>query len=272
MQISDCQTIRHNIHGYGKRLELEWILSQIDKGYSKAESGCGTGVMIFFPLAKMGCGILGIDLDTKSIEFGQKFLPKGKISPNTLQSLDISLVDANPDVFIAFQVVEHIESDQLGLFFNQSRKKLKPSGKLLVTVPNGHGWFELERFLWFKTGIVPLLERLKIFGAVNRLKELVWGRENLEEPYSSTPANSPHVQRFTYNSIQLLLRNHGVEVTSITVAVFIAGPFSQLLFGGIKPIVKLNCALESVFSKIAFVFLFFVIWPKSEKKPGLTEI
>ena len=97
------------------------------------------------------------------------------------------------------------------------------------------------------------MERLKIIRVVNALKFLILGRD-IEPPYPSTLSDSPHVQRFTYSSIQTLLAKEGFSVINITGAVFFAGPFSNMLFTGIKPIMRLNCALGRWFPRISAGF------------------
>ena len=50
-----------NIYGHVKR--LRWILSQVDRGATLVELGCGTGYMISRPLAKLGFEMHGVELD-----------------------------------------------------------------------------------------------------------------------------------------------------------------------------------------------------------------
>jgi hypothetical protein len=112
----------------------------------------------------------------------------------------------------------------------------------------------MESFLWFKTGLGWLLERTRIAEALRWIKSVLL-RCRPEEPYPpSTLAVSPHVQRFTYDSIQSLLAKHGFEVSSITGSVLIAGPFSNLFFTGLGPIMKINCLLGQWMPRIAAGF------------------
>ena len=243
--------MKENIYGHTKR--LHWIISNLNKGDSIVEFGCGTGVMITLPLAQMGYSVFGVDLDDESIAFGQKLFGQEGLNPNTLKAIDISLLDVAPNVIIASEVLEHIPDKYISNIIRIIRHKLKPGGLFLVTVPNGYGWFEFESFVWFKIGLGKLLERLQIVRVVNALKFLILGRD-IEPPYPSTLSDSSHVQRFTYSSIQTLLAKEGFSVINITGAVFFAGPFSNMLFTGIKPIMRLNCALGRWFPRIAAGF------------------
>lgn len=238
---------------YGHRKRLQWIVSSIERGNVIVEFGCGTGCMITLPLAKMGYAVTGIDLDHKSIEFGQKLFYQEGLNPTYLRAVDISELNSKPDVVIASEVLEHIGSEDIGNILTKIRNKIAPHGKLLVTVPNGYGWFELESFLWFKVGVGKVLEWLQIARIIHKLKRLVFGPD-IESPYPSTLSDSPHVQSFTLKSIRNLLQNHGFDVINISGSVLFAGPFSNLFFTGIKPVMQLNGMLGKWFPWIASGF------------------
>lgn len=239
--LSTPPLIPENIYGHSKR--LEWILARIEKGSTIIELGCGTGSMITIPLAVQGYQVLGIDMDNQSIEFGRGLLSERRLSTSLLQRRDLRDPTLHADVLIASEVLEHLRNNELDQVLLSIHDKLADDGLLLVTVPNGYGWFEMESFLWFKTGIGRLLERTRIAEAVRWIKSLFF-RCSMEEPYPpSTLADSPHIQRFTYRSIQRLLKARGFETVSATGSVLFAGPFSNLFFTGIVPFMKINCLL-----------------------------
>ncbi|TLD41827.1 MAG: hypothetical protein JETT_1917 [Candidatus Jettenia ecosi] len=242
---------KENIYGHTKR--LLWILSNIKKNDTIIELGCGTGCMITLPLAKLGYSIVGIDTDKSSIEFGQRVFSQEGISPEILKVSNIEKLDINPDIIIASEVFEHMPDKDLGVTLTKIYNKLIPRGKLLVTVPNGYGWFELESFLWFKVGIGKLLEWTQVTRVVNKIKHVIVGTD-FESPYSSTLSASYHVQRFTFKSIQELLQKHHFKVVAVSGSVLFAGPFSNLLFTGIQPIMQLNCSLVKWFPRLASGF------------------
>jgi SAM-dependent methyltransferase len=248
----DGTMISENIYGHAKR--LEWINSNLKKESRIVELGCGTGSMITIPLAVRGYQMTGIDLDTRSIEFGQELLHRRGLPASILSRQDLQDLTWQPDVVVASEVLEHLRGDQLNRMLSAVKDKLGNEGVFLVTVPNGYGWFEMESFLWFRTGLGELFERTRLAGAVRRIKSILF-RCSREEPYPpSTLADSPHVQRFTYQSIQRLLRKQGFEVVSITGSVLFAGPFSNLFFTGIAPVMKLNCLLGQWVPRLAAGF------------------
>lgn len=255
--MSDCP--KENIYGHIKR--LEWIKEFISKDDLVVEFGCGTGYMITYPLLKDGYNIIGIDLDTKSIEYGQNFFSKVGLEANSLRSVNMKDLDIEPDIIIASEVLEHIPFPYLNETLGTIAHKLKPGGQLLVTVPNGYGWFELESLLWFKCKIGFILQYLQITRVISIIKRFLLGPD-IDAPCPSTLSDSPHVQYFTYTSIKALLRRHGFEVIDSTGSVLFAGPFSNLLFTGIKPIMMLNCMLGRVFPVIAAGFYIACRLPK----------
>ena len=245
--------IKENIYGHFKR--LQWIISHITGANTIVEFGCGTGSMISLPLTKMGYSVYGLDTDKNSIAFGQELFQKEGFDPKNLKLMDLSELDLTPDVIIASEVLEHMHGNDLVKTLRIMREKLKPDGLLLITVPNGYGWFEMESFVWFKTGIGQFLERLKIVSFICALKCLIFAKD-IEALHPSTLSNSSHRQRFKYHSIMKLLEDNGFEVIESKGSVFFAGPFSNLLFTGIRPVMKINCTLGYWFPKFASGFYF----------------
>jgi hypothetical protein len=120
--------------------------------------------------------------------------------------------------------------------------RLEPGGQLLVTVPNGYGWFELEAALWFRTGIDRLMRRFPF----NRLLHEYRRRAvdgYVDAPHPSTVADSPHKQRFTLRRIRRALERKGFRVEDATGSVLFAGPFSNQLFTGMRRVMAWNARM-----------------------------
>jgi 2-polyprenyl-3-methyl-5-hydroxy-6-metoxy-1,4-benzoquinol methylase len=243
--------IRENIYGHLKR--LHWIISHINKQDTIVEFGCGTGYMITRPLAKNGYNIIGVDTDRESISLGKEIFIKEGLDPDILKAKDIAELDLTPDVVIASEVLEHIPDEELDKTLYFIRSKLKQGGRLLVTVPNGYGWFEMESFFWFKVGFGRIIKWLKLDHIIIKIKESIFAYD-FEDLIPSTLADSPHIQRFTYNEIQKILHKNSYEVIDIKGSVLFAGPFSNLLFTGIESVMRLNGKLGQWFPRMAAGF------------------
>jgi SAM-dependent methyltransferase len=196
--------------------------------------------MLCRPLAKLGYHIEGIDLDAKSIEHGQELLRAEGLDPAILSCRPLSAVTSRPNLIIVSEVLEHLHDDELSALLADARSHMHPGGRLLVTVPNGYGWFEMEQFLWWKLGIGSLLFRSGFCHLVEETKIRHLGAEAIDPGPSSTLSSSPHVQRFTLSSIKRRLQRAGFEVGDARGSVAVAGPFSNLLFAGLEPLLEAN--------------------------------
>ncbi|MDP8909945.1 MAG: class I SAM-dependent methyltransferase, partial [Chloroflexota bacterium] len=214
---------RDNIAGHGQR--LEWLRSQLSSSDRALELGCGTGYMITLPLRTWGYDVVGIDLDETSIRYGRELLRRNGLDPSALRVADLGQLDESFDVILASEILEHLCDDELEETLATVRARLRPGGRLLVTVPNGYGWFELEAKLWFATGIDRIFNRTWPNRVVSRANSLL-ARGYTDAEHPSTLADSPHRQRFTYRSIRQRLRQAGFEVVAARGSVLIAGPFS----------------------------------------------
>lgn len=243
-------TIQENSYGHLKR--LKWIESQISPADSICEIGCGTGAMIVRPLLQRGFRIVGVDPDEKSIQFGRELLQKEGLAP--LLFREFPATEELFDVVIVSEVLEHLNDSEYPAFFRLLKSKLKKGGKLLVTVPNGSGWHELESDLYHRKNIGGILKKLKIISLIKRLKTLLLRSSDWYDTIPSTLSESPHVQRFAYKSIQHFLRKQGFEILAITGSALFSGPFSELLWGGFRPFLQINNRLGSWFPRISSGF------------------
>ncbi|MCB4756460.1 MAG: class I SAM-dependent methyltransferase [Elusimicrobia bacterium] len=240
---------KENIYGHLNR--LHWIRHFLDKNQRILEFGCGTGYMITFPLRKIGFNVVGVDTDDKSIGFGLSQLNSDQLP--FLRTCSLSEINDEFEVIIASEVLEHIPDSDLDSQLEEVKKILVKDGLFLVTVPNGYGWFELEHFLWWGVGIGSLLEKLKIVSAVQKLKS-IFGCDAIDAVYPSTLSSSPHVQRFTLKSITEKLTSKGFRIVECQGSVLICGPFSNLLFSGVGPVLRINIWLGGKLTRFASGF------------------
>jgi len=235
---TEARQVRENV--YGSRKRLAWVLRHVTRDDTILEVGCGTGYMLCRPLARLGYHVSGIDLDAKSIERGQELLRAEGLDPAFLACRPLSASTARPSVVIASEVLEHLHDPELVSLLGEIRSRLDPGGRLLVTVPNGYGWFEIEQFLWWKLGIGQLLFRSGFCHLVEKAKTRHLGKEAIEAGPPSTLSGSPHVQRFTLSSITRRLRCAGFAIEDARGSVAWSGPFSNLFLAGVEPLLEAN--------------------------------
>lgn len=240
-------------NAYGHVARVEWLKTHLRPDDAIMEFGCGTGYMVTYPLRRAGYTIDGYDLDERSIAYGIEHFCQPHDEPPYLHAMDVQAVDRQFDVVIASEVLEHIPDPELDRVIGLLADRLKPGGRLLVTVPNGYGWFELESFLWYKLGLGKLLTWTRLARAVLKLKQLMIGNY-YDAVHVSTLDASPHVQRFTWGNLKRRLEAHGFTVYDRRGAVLFSGPFSHTCFTGIRPIMALNRMLGSMFPWFASGF------------------
>jgi SAM-dependent methyltransferase len=241
---------------YGHRGRLEWIRGNLRADDRVLELGCGTGHLITMPLLGMGYDVVGVDLDEVSISYGRKMLSDTGLDPSALVACDVRDLSGEFDVVVASEVLEHLTDEDLDIVLAAVRERLAPGGKLVVTVPNGYGPFELENFLWYRTGLHRLFTSLRnraVGRGLRRLKRKVATGWN-EPEHPMTLADSPHRQRFTWRSIQKVLARAGFEVVHARGGVQVCGPFTDLLFSGHARVMALNAWLGRVFPRSAAGF------------------
>jgi SAM-dependent methyltransferase len=244
--------IQINENIWGHKYRLTWFKKFITKEELGLEFGCGTGIMITSQLTQDGYNCIGIDLDCPSIDLGNKIFAEHNLPTDRLICKDLNTFPDNHfDYILASEVFEHIEKRDIDAVIILLKKKLKPNGVMIVTVPNGFGWHEFEEIFWAKLNLRRVFRFLYISQAFNfiRLKT-----DTYVNKYPSTIAHSPHVRRFTLKSIKQLCTNHKCEVFESTGSVLIGGGFTDMIFSGIGPIMKLNIWLGKVFPKIAVGF------------------
>lgn len=242
-----------NIYGHVQR--LYWLRDHLDKSDRAVEFGCGTGTLITAHLRAWGYDVSGIDLDAGSIEYGRRVLARAGLDPDALTTTDLRDYPGPLDVVIASEVLEHLDDVTLAESLRLMREKLADDGRLLVTVPNGYSEFELENWLWTRTGAGRLFELLREGAFARALRRLRGRLSDWQEPdHPMTVADSPHLQRYTWRGIHRVLAVAGFEVVEARGAILFCGPFSDLLLSGVGPAMRLNQELGRRFPRIASDF------------------
>lgn len=191
---------------YGTRKRFEFCGSLLREVAPKLvlDIGCGTGAQLTRLLAEAFPNVqfIGIDPDDVSIRYAQT-LP----ALSNLSFGGMTLLDSHPrvDLIIASEVVEHVENpDQ---FLLDLRSRLPENGRLIITVPNGYGPYEMAATL------ECVLRILKIYWGMRQFKRWLFK----QPPPSRTVmqdslAISPHLNFFSSTGLMQVFRTAGLRV------------------------------------------------------------
>jgi SAM-dependent methyltransferase len=205
---------------YGRRKRLDFVAHVVraSRASRVLDVGCGTGAYLTCPLGALfpEIEIVGTDDDAASLRHAEStphppnvtFVSAGEIAPGQVF-----------DMVIASEVLEHVD-DPSG-FLAALAGRMRPGGRLIVTVPNGYGPFEmaaLGEVLLHLSGLQRLVRRLRGGVAVG--------------PAASTLAVSPHVNFFSRRALSRLFASAGLAIESWTPTTFLCGYGVDHLFRG----------------------------------------
>ncbi len=274
---------------YAHRKRLRFLLEAIEglraeRGKASADLtmldvGCGTGIMITLPLASLGYRITGTDVDEASIETARRVNPY----PNaTFQRGDAGThlaAGERYDVVIASEVLEHLE-DPLA-FLRTLRGLLAPGGILILTTPNGYGWFEWEQVLWDDLGLGKVIlawheqwtritQRLKapIKWAIGWQPRPVPPSPPWEYLTSTNNTASPHVQRFRWSRLQHLVTSAGLLITHTGKGSLFCGKISHFYLRNRRTFIAWNARAPDYLPR-AFAAAWYLVCRPSARSPQI---
>lgn len=209
-------------YGTRKRFEFCRELVQKIRPALVLDVGCGTGTQLTRPLAEAFPEIqfIGVDPDAVSIRYAQS-LPA---LPN-LQFGGVDLLNRHPkaDLVIASEVVEHVENpDQ---FLSDLRRKLPENGRLVITVPNGYGPYEIV------AALECVLRILRVYWVMRKIKRWLMRQPAPERAVmQDSLAVSPHLNFFSTPCLRRLFFNAGLRIVRYQPRTFLCGfGFDKLL-------------------------------------------
>lgn len=225
--------LAENLWGYGKRLQfVDGATRREFPGKKRCELsvldiGSGNGSQLAIPLADAGYQVTAVDPHQPSIEHGRRLAPGVRF----FHGLVFDLAPNRFDCVIISEVLEHLDAPEALL--RAALPYLADPGILIVTVPNGHGEFELDRRLY------GALQLEKVVG----LLRSVFGKVNSGERFAGSDDRSPHVQRFTLSRLHEMFERIGLILVESRGMSLVSGPLIAHLFGKLRIFIKLNAAI-----------------------------
>ena len=216
-----------NSYGILKRLEYVEKLIHETNPRAVLDFGCGTGELLTVPMAKNFPDIrfIAVDDDRSSIEFARE--KNGGVDNLTFSYPDEIDQAARFDLIIASEVIEHVEHPEQLLAF--LRDKLEAGGRMIVTLPNGYGPFEVTSFfeaMLFRIGI----DAASIYRHFSKRESSA--ENSVPSDGKCSLAISPHINFFSYGEICRLISGNGLEITNYQPRTFLCGVgFDQILRG-----------------------------------------
>jgi SAM-dependent methyltransferase len=227
-----------NVFGHTKKVRLFRESIERTRSVNKKSSlrildiGCGSGHAVTRFLGKTEDHVIGIDMHPPNVAYAEKHFGHLGLRFSCIDAQELSSTGEVFDVVVLADVLEHL--DDPSSILKMAVDLLAPDGRLLVTVPNGRGPFEIESALsrvpLLGTGLlkltdlfVALLNKTVMSGAWSRVAASI----PRDLPYN---IDSGHVQFFSTDDMCELFQSAGLVVTKSGNVSFLSGPFTNYLF------------------------------------------
>jgi 2-polyprenyl-3-methyl-5-hydroxy-6-metoxy-1,4-benzoquinol methylase len=228
-----AETQYQHLPGGRKKLATLIRLASTVRPDRVLDVGCGNGSLAW-PLAALGCNVVGADIDSASIEYCRA---RNRFASACFVLTDGTLreIDGRFDLIVCSEVLEHLEDPDA--LISMMCAKLAPAGHLFVTIPNGYGLREIggrvEHLLRQRLGLERPLMVLR--GWLSR-----HGMTSESDKYRTHTSNPEqgHVQRFTCSTIVRSLDRRGLEVVGWQNSFVIISVF--LTRAGLSPLERLD--------------------------------
>jgi len=126
---------------YDRQL-LDRFAARFGEGEPVLDAGCGPIFHIGRYLADRGVAVEGVDLSERCVALARELNPGAVISQGDFADLDTG--DGRYQGVLSYYSIIHAPKREIGRFFTEFRRVLRPGGALLVVVKagEGEGWME----------------------------------------------------------------------------------------------------------------------------------
>ncbi len=191
---------------YGVVRRLDFVLAALDKLVPKQvlDFGCGTGAHLtqYLAVARPKIDFVGVDEHIESIKFANQTFARSNLKFFPAKTLTLG---STFDAVVLSEVLEHVDLPELLLA--DLNRALRFGGTLILTVPNGFGPFEWSS-LFHKVS--------KLLFRVSPQSRIVGGCDRSNRAYPDTLGSSPHVNFFTFKSLNRLMAASGFTLEQAT--------------------------------------------------------
>lgn len=245
---------RENVTGHTKKVSafrncIERIRHEHSDGrLNILDVGCGSGYAVTRFLGQPDDNVLGIDLYEPNIFYAKRHFQRQGLRFELCAAESLTADATKFDIIVLADILEHLTDP--GSVLVGCRKLIAESGRILITVPNGHGPFELESAVANVPGLGKVLLKVTDYfvAALNKVGPFkgVWTSAAAHIP-ADLPYNleSGHVQFFTRSRLRTLLQDAGFAVVETENLSFLSGPFTNYLFGAWPAFCRWNAAIAN---------------------------
>ncbi|MCA0238526.1 MAG: class I SAM-dependent methyltransferase [Bacteroidetes bacterium] len=201
-----------------------------DKTIKIIDLGCGSGGLLY-QIKQFGYeNLTGIDYSSEQVELanmmGLTFIYQGDIIDYLAKSKDSCI-----DVIILMDVIEHFTREELINLLSLLRMKIRPTGRIIIHVPNAEGIFG---------------SRIR-FGDITH--EIAFTRQSLAQIFKSTGFSSIYCfeDKPTIHSIASFFRRIVWDTFTVFFRILFAaetGSFSAILSQNMLAVISVSPAIE----------------------------
>ena len=176
-------------------------------------------------------------MDINSINRARK-MNKFKNATFLCENLESFIPTEKYDVIICSEVLEHLENPQKALSI--MRKLMEDDGILIITIPNGFGPFEIENLIFYKTGLLRVMNKVKkiITSTFEVMKKCDKKKEN--DVHMTENIECGHIQFFTMKKFKKMIEECGLKIEKMSKSSFLAGPVTNFIFGNSNRFINWN--------------------------------